>query len=330
MNEPINPMPLGDILDRSIKITGATALRTLIVSAIFLIPACLILTIGLDIFFTSIADVLREGPAAMGSEEGMAAPMFGAVFAFMFFEILFGLGYYAAMLGNTVIACGQFEGETITWDAAVKLAFSFRFLKAIGQYILLVLAMGAIFFLPVVFLIGGTASESGGLILLGVLGMLIAGGFVMFLAFRWYFAFTSIAWEDAGVMESFRRSWELVRGNWWRVFGILLLMGIVVNFALSIILTPVYLAAFWGPISNLMQSARTMGPDIEATIQLLESMSLRIAILVLISSLVTVMITPVYTSVLFFDLRARAGEFKRRTPAPPPEAATGDTEPLPL
>jgi hypothetical protein len=44
--------------------------------------------------------------------------------------------------------------------------------------------------------------------------------------------------EKIGVRESLRRSWALVKGDWWRVFGISLLTMVIAGFVTLLIQLP--------------------------------------------------------------------------------------------
>ena len=51
--------------------------------------------------------------------------------------------------------------------------------------------------------------------------------------------FSAIAFERTGPFAAIGRSWRLTRGNWWRVFGTLVvvfLIAFVINFALTAVL----------------------------------------------------------------------------------------------
>jgi len=61
-------------------------------------------------------------------------------------------------------------------------------------------------------------------VVLGLLLLVIPG---VYLAVRWYFVTPAVVVEGARGAAALRRSSELVRGNWWRVFGILVGTGLV-------------------------------------------------------------------------------------------------------
>ena len=46
---------------------------------------------------------------------------------------------------------------------------------------------------------------------------------------RWSLAPIVLFAEDLGAMESLGRSWSLVRGSWWRTFGLILLVALITD-----------------------------------------------------------------------------------------------------
>jgi len=74
----------------------------------------------------------------------------------------------------------------------------------------------------------------------------------------WSVGAPSIVIEDAGAIEAFGRSWKLVRGNAWTVFGVLLVALIIVliaQFVLAAIATPIGDGAIW--IASILSAALT-------------------------------------------------------------------------
>jgi hypothetical protein len=62
-------------------------------------------------------------------------------------------------------------------------------------------------------------------VLFTILGL---SGLILFmLLIRWSFVLQSALLEETGTLGSLENSWSLVSGNWWRVFGILLLFAVI-------------------------------------------------------------------------------------------------------
>ena len=78
--------------------------------------------------------------------------------------------------------------------------------------------------------------------------------------FLWIFislSFVSqvIVLENRGVGDALQRSWDLVRGAWWRVFGaylLLLLLGVIVNLSTSLISLAVGLTGASWAVQNIV------------------------------------------------------------------------------
>lgn len=76
----------------------------------------------------------------------------------------------------------------------------------------------------------------------GVIGLLVGVPLAVVVAVLVYvrlaFAAPALLLERLGVVESLRRSWRLVAGSWWRVFGILALTGIIAAVAGGLLQAP--------------------------------------------------------------------------------------------
>jgi len=59
--------------------------------------------------------------------------------------------------------------------------------------------------------------------------LIISIPFVVWLLVRWNFRYQVLYLEHAGVGGSLTRSSTLVKGSWWRIFGILFLIGLIVG-----------------------------------------------------------------------------------------------------
>lgn len=106
---------------------------------------------------------------------------------------------------------------------------------------------------------------------------------------------------------SFSESWNIVKGHWWRTFGIIIVISIVVNFALGLITTPISFGLMWGYFSQYfkMMAAGGNTNDPKAMFDLLNKFGTNIGIVLIISVLLHLMITPLFNVVMYFDLKVR-------------------------
>ncbi|NOY07022.1 MAG: hypothetical protein GXO82_10425 [Chlorobi bacterium] len=312
MSVDITPMNLSDIFNRTFNLIGKTALRNLIIAVVVIAPVVLILGIAVNMFFGGLADVLTKSDFEDIRIWEMLSNFLGAGLLFILSLILLALGSIIVQVAVTIVVCTEMEEDEITWSEALTRAFGVRGWKAVGQQILYSLAIMALVVIPYVMIIIGAVSDSDTVIGMGVLGFLVIIPVSIFLAIRWLFALQVIAWEDTGVIEGFKRSWFLVENNWWRVLGIVILLSIVAQFAISIIVTPLFFVAMWGIISQyfhmMMNGADTMTPGQVAG--MLKSLGWGYGLVIGVSEILSLVVTPVYLAVMYFDLRARKGEFE--------------------
>jgi len=138
----------------------------------------------------------------------------------------------------------------------------------------------------------------GGVVLAGlgtILGLLLLILPGIYLFVRWYVTAQAIAVEGHGALAGLSRSAELVKGQWWRTFGVVLAILLVGVIGVALVFLPLDLAA----------EAADSGPLYMLGTMLSDA---------LIASFVALTGT-----LLFFDLRAR----KTDTTAAVPEAGSG-------
>ncbi|HEY6951031.1 MAG TPA: hypothetical protein VI758_01420 [Bacteroidota bacterium] len=314
---PIVPMSLGDIFDRLFKLIGKTWIRNLILACVILIVPVLILTVGMNAFFSSIAALAKENEPGEHLAPHQLFAMLGSMGWFFLGLFLFLLASAASTLSITIVSCAEMSGEPMTWQEALDRTFGIRLARQIGVSVIQAVAFSGLILVPYVMLIVAIAMRSTMLGLLGGCLLLACIPIVVFLFIRWAFTTPALGWESLGVFASFRRSWGLVTNNWWRVFGILLLMSIIVSFATSLVMTPVYLITLWKFFASYFEMIGSQGSELRDPSVFLEglhSFALGIGIVAGLSSVLQMLVTPLYHVVLYFDLRARNNEFSQPSP----------------
>jgi len=114
-----------------------------------------------------------------------------------------------------------------------------RLARMIGAVLLLLLIGAAFYAVSFLFMM---------IPILGIVAAIILTPVGIYFAVRWAFVLQAVVIEDTGPRQALSRSSELVENNWWRVFGILLVLGIiagVIGLALTWVLTFV---PYVGPI----------------------------------------------------------------------------------
>lgn len=237
---PLRPLTLGDILDGTIKLIRSNPKATLGLSAVVAAIAAVPSAVGQALNLDTIAEVFAD-PYAVDSADatlgGMARSYIGTFLGYIltFVATTVLTGILTRVLGRAVF------GGRVTAGEAWRLARS-RVPALFG----LVLLQGLILVLPALVLllvvVGLVALQPGDVTPAAALGVFL----LFFLAYIPYLLFfytrlalaaPAIVLEGLGVTAAISRSWRLVRGDSWRVLGILLLTGFLVailSFVLSI------------------------------------------------------------------------------------------------
>jgi hypothetical protein len=130
----------------------------------------------------------------------------------------------------------------------------------------------------------------------GLIALIVPG---IYLAVRWYFAAQAAVVDGLRPAEALRRSGELVEGRWWRVLGVLI-------------------------VFNLITSA--FGVVGGALVRRIDSGALYMTGWILLQT-VTLSLTAIFGTLLFFDLRARARLPWEGTPRIEPHAPERPIQP---
>jgi Membrane domain of glycerophosphoryl diester phosphodiesterase len=240
---PLRPLSVGEILDGSFQAVRSNA-RTMIGTAAAVVAGVTVLSLVPDAL---LLHGLRDNPAlTSGSSASLEDQL----------DLVAGLGesrgvslvltFVAVTMLNALLIVPVSEavlGRRIDAGAMWRRARG-RLLAALGLSLVTGLLTAVAAVLPIVpglVALAAGATEAGVILLIaGVLGAIV----VLFLLYtRWALAAPALVLEGAGVTTAMRRSWRIVRGSTWRVFGILLLAGIIVSIGQAIITVPVGLLA---------------------------------------------------------------------------------------
>lgn len=294
---PLRPLGVGEILDGAVS-TMRTYWRTVLgisltVAVLTEIVVVLLQGLALD---TSSTAALNDPSATLGElTDAMGDALLNSGVVFLVTLV----GTVAATALLTTVTSRAVLGKSVTTGDAWRDARP-QIVKLFGLICLLLLitvgimAVGA---LPG-FLVT-LASDSGAGIALTVLGLIGAVVVTLWLMIRLSLASPTLMLEKQGIVKAMSRSAKLVRGSWWRVFGIQLLATIIANVVASIIVIPfTFLAAAVGGdgVSGFLNSA---GGDIGWTFLIISGIGS------VIGAMITFPITAGVTVLLYVDQRIR-------------------------
>jgi hypothetical protein len=260
---PLRPLVVGEILDGAFSSIRQNPKATLGLSAILLtITGVISTTISLIVnnVIGGISEVNlapNPTPTQVGHYLGHTvaiqgtAALVAALLAVLIQGILAGL--LTAVIGRGVL------GHRITARQAWRIAAP-RLPALIGAaFAVLGLLVGFWLVLGLVlFVISQVGAPTGVIVLIGVLG-----SFPVLALTIWFWVMLSLAapavvLERQGPLQALRRSWRLVRRSFWRVFGILLLAGLIVTIAGFVLELPFGAAAFFSGSGGVL-SGHTPG-----------------------------------------------------------------------
>jgi Membrane domain of glycerophosphoryl diester phosphodiesterase len=238
---PLRPLGLGEILDGAISYIRANPKITLGMAAIVAAGSQLIQVAATALTMSGLTGL--ETPGTPSEAEvllvmagGAIALLLGVVVAFVAGTVLNGL--LIAVLSRAVIGQRPSFGEV--WTATRP-----RLLGLFGLTLLMGLAAFGVFLLAVVPSVVLAVAEGPVWLSVTMALLLLVGAFVavVYLGVRWSMAAPAYVLENVSVTGALGRSSRLVRGTWWRIFGILLLAGIISLLLQSILSGPFTIAS---------------------------------------------------------------------------------------
>jgi len=234
---PLRPIAVGEILDGAFTSIRRNPKATLGIAAVVLTISGIVTT-GLEVLLLSqlglntgtdqtLTGAQLAGMLAVVIPSGLTA----LVLAFIVQILLTGL--LTAVVGRSVL------GDRITAGQAWRIALP-RLPALLLATLLTALALtGPWAGLAAVLIVLVVAGAPGGLLIaLGFLGAIAAVVLDVWFWTMFSMSAAAVVLERQGPAQALGRSWRLVRKSFWRVFGILLLAGIIVLVASSVLRLP--------------------------------------------------------------------------------------------
>ncbi|MEV6956668.1 hypothetical protein [Streptomyces sp. NPDC051183] len=246
---PLRPLGMGEILDGAVA-TMRKHWRSVLPIALVVATVVQLCSVLIQKYALSELDLESE-PTTLTEAFDTLGSLLLASGADLFIQLV-GSVVATAML--TMIFSRAVLGHTSSIGAAWRDARP-QLLRLVG--LTFILALGAILVIGVL-AVPGAIVDSYGLIFLGIF---TGFGLVVWLWIALSLASPALMLEKAPVFKALTRSWKLVRGSWWRIFGITALTQLITGFISSIIVLPLTAvgAAFFG--DGLSSLAEGTGQD---------------------------------------------------------------------
>jgi MFS family permease len=213
---------LGEMIDAAIKIVGNNAKTLIPMAAVMVLPFQIVSAI----VTISAQDELKT------LSEGKTPKVSNATLGAFAGSGLLGLLGTAVVTGAlTWFIAEYYVGRKPTSSEAVRFGLR-RTPAALGSYVLTFLASMAVAIPAVVLIVIGARADSAVIILVGIAALLVA--------FFWIFirlscAVPAIVVERLGPSAALKRSFGLVKGYFWKVFGTVVVTNILIGIVAGVI-----------------------------------------------------------------------------------------------
>ncbi|MFF4492374.1 hypothetical protein ACFY0F_38905 [Streptomyces sp. NPDC001544] len=296
---PLRPLGVGEILDGAVS-TMRTYWRTVLgisLTVAVLTETLVVLLQGLVLDNTTDNAALNDSSATLGEvARAMGDVMLssGAVVLISLIGTIVATAMLTAVTSRAVLGKPVTTGEA--WrDARPQIPKLFGLI-----FLLLLITFGIALAgaLPGI-LVAVAGGSSDGAAALAVLGLFGAAIVALWLMIRFSLASPALMLEKQGILKSMSRSAKLVRGAWWRVFGIQLLAAIIANIIASIVAIPFAVIAAAVSGNGLADFVSGTRGDLGWTFLIISGLGS------VIGSMITFPITAGVTVLLYIDQRIR-------------------------
>ncbi|MFB6708823.1 hypothetical protein ACFCW6_29410 [Streptomyces sp. NPDC056333] len=311
---PLRPLGLGDILGGAFSTMGRYWKQLFGVGAAVYGGALVVVGAAVAIAYSAVSDPLHR-VMELSSEESPRSedivPLAIALGAVWLVAVLV-LMTATAMMYATVPAVLQDAvlGRPTTFGIIWRRAWA-RVPAVIGTVLLtslvavipMVLMMVAFIAMTIAFITLDSGSGSGVAIAVGILGALATAPLAIWLWVKFSLAPAAAVFEGQRPVAALRRSSQLVRGDWWRIFGISLLAILMASVAGYIIQLPFSILGMFPGVIGM----ESLGSDPNAMAVVVAMSGYLVATLLgqLVSQLVSATFPQLVTGLLYVDRRMR-------------------------
>ncbi|WP_167136637.1 hypothetical protein [Diaminobutyricimonas sp. TR449] len=298
---PLRPLTLGDILGASFKTLRRNPKPTFGVS-LLLQGVVLLLTAVVMGLVTAFA-ISRTEMAAPEDADAVAAGAAGSILLSAIIPFLFSLMAAGLMQGIIVLEVSRGAlGEKLKFRELWRLAKG-RLWALVGWVLLVTLVVivaATVIVLAIIALVSqlGDASVAAAVIL-GIFAGLGSLALWAWLSTKLAMVPSALVIERLPLRQAMARSWRLTGGYFWRTFGILLLVSVILNVASQIITTPITI------VFTFLAPLMTIGGDPTAAIIASAVTYLVLVAVTLVVSAMILVVQGAATALLYLDLRIR-------------------------
>jgi hypothetical protein len=299
---PLRPLTVGTLLGASFQVLRRNPKPTF--GASLLLQGIVAVVSGVLLAIVSVAAFSRIESADPADYDAVQAGSVGIVLLSALVPAALSLVVTSVLQGVIVLEVARGTvGEKLKFRELVALARG-RIGALIGWAFLIALSMGLAIGLVLLLVVplmvfGGSSGVVAGVLLgLGSTLAVIAG--YAWLGTKLAFVPSAIVLERLPLRQAIARSWRLVTGYFWRTFGVILLVTVIVNIIANVVSVPVSLLA---PMLILLVDPTGQNPALAGVLGVgVLLLTLLVAVAFVAAALVVQSAT---TALLYLDLRMR-------------------------
>ncbi|MFE7790249.1 hypothetical protein [Streptomyces sp. NPDC057460] len=311
---PLRPLNLGDILGGAFSTMGRYWKQLFGVGVAVYGGALVVVGAAVAIAYSAVSDPLHRVIGLSSEESPSTEDVVPLVIAFgaVWLVAVLVLMTATAMMYATVPAILQDAvlGRPTTFGIIWRRAWA-RVPAVIGTVLLtslvavipMVLMMVAFIAMTIAFITLDSGSGSGVAIAVGIVGVLATAPLAIWLWVKFSLAPAAAVFEGQRPIAALRRSSQLVRGDWWRIFGISLLAMVMAAVASYIIQLPFSILGMFPGVIGM----ESLGSDPNPTAVIVAMSGYLVASLLgqLVGQLVSATFPQLVTGLLYVDRRMR-------------------------
>ncbi len=298
---PLRPIEFGTVLGASFQVLRRNP-RPTFGAALLLNALVVFLSTGISTVII-ISGIDRASRANLADSDVIFAGTFALALVATLLAVGISIVAQALLQGIISIEVSRATlGEKLTLRQLLAVGRG-RWWALIGWTVILGAAIGVAFGMLIAlslgfFIVGEPAAIAGGVVflILGGLGLAVV---TVWLSTKLAFVPAAIIIERLPLGEAIRRSWSLVRGAFWRIFGTLILVTVMVNIAASVVTTPFQFAASFAiPLVN-------PAGQVDTDFTLFIVLNLVVVAITAVVGAIGAVLTTSATSLLYIDRRMR-------------------------
>lgn len=298
---PLRPMSFGTILGASFKVLRRNPRPTF--GAALLVQAASVVISVLFVGGITAFSVSRIGTASTSDLDTVTAGTFAITMVSILLTLFLSLMALALLQGIIVVEVARGTlGEKLPlrrlWGFAKgRIGALIGWSLILGGTILVVIGI-IIGLITVLALLGDLGQALG--VLLGILSFLGLGVLGIWLGTKLCLVPSAIVLERVSIRAAIARSWSLSNGDFWKIFGIQALVGMILNMASYVIIIP-FVIIMSIVVGMVTVNGNTSGA---ANAWILVVPIAQVVFSVIIGTITSIVITST-TALLYLDMRMR-------------------------